>query len=45
MNNIKQANINITLKGMFRQWLEITKPFHKLAKQQQDVLALLLYYH
>jgi hypothetical protein len=30
---------------MFRQWLEITKPFHKLAKQQQDVLALLLYYH
>lgn len=45
MKNIKTANINITLKKLFRQWLEITRPFHQLAKQQQDVLALLLYYH
>lgn len=45
MKNIKQANINITLKKLFRQWLEITKPFHKLSKQPQEILALLLYYH
>lgn len=45
MKNVKQANINITLKKLFRQWLEITKSFHKLAKQPQEVLALLLYNH
>ena len=45
MVNTKQANINITLKGLFKNWMEITKPFHNLAKQQQQVLALLLYYH
>jgi len=45
MKNRKQANINITLKGLFRQWMEITKPFHKLAKQPQEILALFLYYH
>lgn len=45
MNNVKQANINIKIKDLFFKWLEITRPLHKLPNQQQDVLALLLYYH
>lgn len=43
--NFKQANINVTLKQLFRNWLEITTAFHKLTKQQKDILALFLYYH
>lgn len=45
MKNIKQANINIKIKDIFRKWIEITYSFHKLTPQQQDVLALFLYYH
>lgn len=45
MNNNKIANINIKLKDLFFKWLEITKTFHKLNNQQQQVLALFLYYH
>tara|TARA_R110002124_G_scaffold281430_1_gene455727 strand:- start:87681 stop:88061 length:381 start_codon:yes stop_codon:yes gene_type:complete len=45
MKNTKQANINTTLKKLFKHWLEITRPFHKLTSQQQDILALFLYYH
>lgn len=45
MKNLKQANLNITLKNLFKKWLEITKPFHNLTSQQQKVLALLLYHH
>lgn len=43
MNKI--INMNITVKDLFRKWLEITKPFHSLNKQQQDILGLFLYYH
>lgn len=45
MKNTKIANINIRVKDLFFKWMEITKPFHHLTKQQQDVLALFLYYH
>lgn len=45
MNNIKIANLNITLKNLFSKWLQITHIFHKLNNQQQQVLALLLYHH
>jgi len=45
MKNSKIANINIKLKDMFFKWMEITKPFHKLTGQQQQVLALFLFYH
>lgn len=45
MKNVKQANINVKLKDLFFKWLEITKPLHKLTNQQQEVLALFLYYH
>ena len=45
MKNSKVANINIKLKDLFFKWMEITKPFHKLTGQQQNVLALFLYYH
>jgi hypothetical protein len=44
-DNIKVANINIKLKDLFIKWLEITKPFHKLSNQHQQVLSLLLYHH
>ena len=45
MNNVKIANLNIKLKDLFFTWLDITKSFHKLNNQQQQVLALFLYYH
>lgn len=45
MKNTKTANINVTLKGLFSRWLDITVTFHKLTIQERDVLALLLYYH
>jgi hypothetical protein len=45
MKNVKQANINVNLKQLFFRWLDITKSFHNLANQQQQVLALLLYHH
>jgi len=45
MKNVKQANINITLKDLFLKWLDITSAFHNLTNQQKQVLALFLYYH
>lgn len=45
MNNIKLANLNVKLKDLFFRWLDVTKSFHKLNNQQQQVLALFLYYH
>lgn len=45
MTNSKIANMNVKLKDLFFKWMEITKPFHKLNNQQQQVLALFLYYH
>lgn len=45
MKNTKIANINVTLKGLFSRWLDITVTFHKLTEQERNVLALLLYYH
>lgn len=45
MNNIKVASINITLKDLFRKWLEITRLFHKLTDQEISILALILYYY
>lgn len=43
--NVKSLNMNVHLKTLFRLWLDITSSFHKLTKQQIEVLALLLYYH
>ena len=45
MNNIKQANINIPIKKLFKKWLDITNSFHHLTKQESNVLGLLLYYN
>lgn len=45
MKNGKIANINTTIKNLFFKWLDITKPFHRLTNQQQNVLALILYYN
>jgi hypothetical protein len=45
MKNTKVANINVTLKNLFRRWLSITVTFHNLTKRDREVLALLLYYH
>lgn len=44
-SNFKQANINITLKNLFLQWLDITRSFHKLSGKQMEILALFLYKH
>lgn len=43
--NVKIASINVHLKTFFFRYVAFTAPFHKLAKQHQQVLALLLYYH
>jgi hypothetical protein len=45
MKNVKQANINITIKDLFLRWLDITSSFHNITNQQKQVLALFLYYH
>jgi len=43
--NVKSLNMNVHLKTLFNLWLNITSSFHKLTKQQRNVLALFLYYH
>lgn len=45
MKNGKIANINTNIKGLFSKWLSLTKSFHKLSPQEQDVLSRLLYYN
>lgn len=45
MNNVKIANMNTSVKGLFMKWVELTKPFHNLTKQQMNVLALFLFHH
>lgn len=45
MNNVKIANLNTSVKGLFMKWVELTKPFHKLTTQQMTVLALFLFHH
>lgn len=45
MKNQKNANINVSLKSLFKRWLDVTYSFHKLPKQPSKVLALLLYHH
>lgn len=45
MKNSKVATINIRIKDLFKQWLEITKIFHNLRDQEINILALLLYNH
>lgn len=45
MKNGKIATIPIARKDLFYRWLELTKPFHKLPKQQMIILAWLLYYY
>lgn len=45
MTNAIEASLNLKLKDFFFKWLDITHSFHKLSKQHQKVLALLLYYH
>jgi hypothetical protein len=43
MKNIKVANINTTIKKLFKDWLYLTKIFHKLTDQQINILSLFLY--
>lgn len=45
MKNSKVATINIRIKDLFKQWLEITKIFHNLRDQEINILALFLYNH
>lgn len=39
------ATINTDFKGLMKHWLAFTRPIHKLSKQPQDILALLLYHY
>jgi hypothetical protein len=41
----KVVNENISAKDLFKRWLDISQPYHKLKGQYKEVLALLLYYH
>lgn len=43
--NVKSLNLNVELKTLFKLWLDITYTFHKLTRQQIEVLSLLLYHH
>ena len=43
MKNIKVANINTTIKKLFKDWLYLTKIYHKLTDQQINILSLFLY--
>ncbi len=45
MRNQKGVNIKTDIKGLFRKWMVLTQPFHKLAPREQELLAVLLYYH
>lgn len=45
MKNVKQAKINVTLKKLFKYWLELTSSFHGLTKGEQKILSLFLYHH
>lgn len=45
MKNVKGVNIKTDIKGLFYRWMVLTKPFHKLATREQEVLANLLYHH
>lgn len=45
MKNIKQANLNVSIKQLFIKWIDLTRSFHKLNGQHQKLLASLLYHH
>lgn len=41
----RRATIKTGKKLFFKHWLNLIKPFHKLTKQEIDVMSLFLYYH
>lgn len=43
--NSKPILIPTTFKRFFRQYLELTSPFHKLRAREMDILALLCYFY
>lgn len=45
MRNTKIATLNVTIKDFFRQWLLVTRHFHKMTEGEIDLAALLLFYH
>jgi len=45
MENIKVTTLNVKIKNFFFRYIEFLTPFHKLRKQEQKVVALLLYHH
>lgn len=44
MKNGKIANLNVTLKELFKYWLLTTKRYNRLAPREIDVVSLFLYY-
>lgn len=45
MKNARVATFNVSIKGLFTQWLRLTYPMHKLSSKEQSVLSLLLYHN
>lgn len=41
----KFVNLNLSLKDVFRAYLEFTKPIHKMRPQELMVLSLFMYYN
>lgn len=44
MKNTNIKRISTSKKYIFRHWLKILKPYHKLRDKEQEALALMLYY-
>ena len=44
MKNTNIKRISTSKKYIFRHWLQILKPYHKLRDKEQEALALMLYY-
>lgn len=45
MENCKVTTLNIKIKNFFFRYIEFLYPFHKLRKQEQTLVSLLLYHH
>jgi hypothetical protein len=43
-NNMNIKRIHTDKKSIFRYWLALLKPYHKLRQKEIDALGLLLYY-
>jgi DNA-binding MarR family transcriptional regulator len=45
MEKNKQVKLDVSLKGFFRNYLEVLKPLHNITPREADVLSRILYYN